>query len=139
MVDANHAYDAMTAIRLGRLIEPCDIAWFEEPVVPESLDGYREVRAALRIPIAGGEAECTRFGFRDLITRRCVDILQPDICACGGFTEAARIGALAAGGEIVISAQTLDASQPRAPAANPRTVNLKGISEPVTVYTLQWQ
>ena len=56
-----------------------------------------------------------------------------------GAHEAARMGALAAGGEIVISAQTLDASQPRAPAANPRTVNLKGISEPVTVYTLQWQ
>ena len=103
MVDANHAYDAMTAIRLGRLIEPCDIAWFEEPVVPESLDGSREVRAALRIPIAGGEAECTRFGFRDLITRRCVDILQPDICACGGFTEAPRIAALASAWGVTVS------------------------------------
>ena len=56
-----------------------------------------------------------------------------------GVHEAARIGALAEGGEIVISAQTLDAGQPHLSAANPRTVNLKGISEPVTVYTLQWQ
>ena len=46
-VDANHAYDAMTAIRLGRLIEPLDIAWFEEPVVPEDLDGYLQVKQAL--------------------------------------------------------------------------------------------
>jgi D-galactarolactone cycloisomerase len=94
-VDANHAYDAMTAIRLGRLIEPLDISWFEEPVVPEDLDGYLQVRQALRMPVSGGEAEYTRFGFRDLVARRCVDILQPDICGCGGFTEALRIAALA--------------------------------------------
>lgn len=94
-VDANHAYDAMTAIRLGRLIEPLDIAWFEEPVAPEDLDGYLQVKQALTMPISGGEAEYTRFGFRALVARRCVDILQPDICACGGFTEAARIAALA--------------------------------------------
>jgi D-galactarolactone cycloisomerase len=102
MVDANHAYDAMTAIRLGRLIEPFDIGWFEEPVVPESPDGYRDVRQALRIPIAGGEAEYTRFGFRELVARRCVDILQPDICGCGGFTEAMRIAALASAWGITV-------------------------------------
>jgi D-galactarolactone cycloisomerase len=94
-VDANHAYDAMTAIRLGRLIEPLDIAWFEEPVTPEDLDGYLQVKQALAMPISGGEAEYARFGFRALVARRCVDILQPDICGCGGFTEAARIAALA--------------------------------------------
>jgi len=94
-VDANHAYDAMTAIRLGRLIEPLDIAWFEEPVVPEDLEGYLQVKQALGMPISGGEAEYARFGFRALVSRRCVDILQPDICGCGGFTEALRIGALA--------------------------------------------
>jgi D-galactarolactone cycloisomerase len=94
-VDANHAYDAMTAIRLGRLIEPLGIAWFEEPVPPEDLEGYLQVKRALAMPISGGEAEYSRFGFRDLVARRCVDILQPDICACGGFTEAARIAALA--------------------------------------------
>jgi D-galactarolactone cycloisomerase len=94
-VDANHAYDAMTAVRLGRLIEPLDIAWFEEPVPPEDLDGYLQVKRALTMPISGGEAEYARFGFRGLVARRCVDILQPDICACGGFTEALRIVALA--------------------------------------------
>ena len=94
-VDANHAYDAMTAIRLGRLIEPLGIAWFEEPVPPEDLESYLQVKRALSMPISGGEAEYSRFGFRDLVARRCVDILQPDICACGGFTEAARIAALA--------------------------------------------
>lgn len=55
MVDANHAYDAVDAIRLGRKIEGHDIGWFEEPVPPEDLVGYRAVKAALSIPIAGGE------------------------------------------------------------------------------------
>ena len=55
MVDANHAYDAVDAIRLGRKIEGHDIGWFEEPVPLEDLVGYRAVKAALSIPIAGGE------------------------------------------------------------------------------------
>ena len=67
MVDANHAYDATPAIRLGRMIERHDIGWFEEPVPPEDLAGYREVKSALSIPIAGGECEFTRFGFRDIL------------------------------------------------------------------------
>jgi D-galactarolactone cycloisomerase len=95
MVDANHAYDAVAAIRLGRLIEPLDIAWFEEPVPPEDLAGYREVKAALGIPIAGGEAEFTRWGFRQLIADRLVDILQPDIAAAGGISETKKIADMA--------------------------------------------
>ena len=93
MMDANHAYDAGHAIRLGQRVERYDIGWFEEPVVPEDVDGYLQVKQAVRMPIAGGEAEYTRWGFRELTARKAVDILQPDICACGGFTEALRIAA----------------------------------------------
>ena len=95
MVDANHAYDAPAAIRLGRAIQDLDIAWFEEPVPPEDLEGYRDVRAALNIPVAGGEAEFTRWGTRALLTGRCVDILQPDVCAAGGISECMKIAAMA--------------------------------------------
>jgi D-galactarolactone cycloisomerase len=95
MVDANHAYDATAAIRLGRRIEALDIAWFEEPVPPEDLYGYREVKAALTIPVAGGEAEFTRWGFRPLIVERLVDILQPDVCAAGGISECKKIADMA--------------------------------------------
>ncbi len=95
MVDANHAYDATAAIRLGRAIEELDIAWFEEPVPPEDLAGYREVKAALRIPVAGGEAEFTRWGFRPLLAERCVDIAQPDVCAAGGISECKKIADMA--------------------------------------------
>jgi D-galactarolactone cycloisomerase len=95
MIDANHAYDAVAAIRLGRLAEPFDIAWFEEPVPPEDVAGHREVRAALTIPVASGECEFTRFGFRELITTRAVDIVQPDTCSAGGISECKKIADIA--------------------------------------------
>lgn len=103
MVDANHAYSAATAIRMGRLMEPYNILFFEEPVVPEDREGYRRVRMENPIPVAGGEAEFTRYGFRDLIGGGCVDVAQPDLTVCGGFTAFTQILALAnAHGTIVI-------------------------------------
>ncbi len=95
MIDANHAYDATAAIRLGRRVEQLDIAWFEEPVPPEDLAGYAAVKAALSIPTAGGEAEFTRFGFRDVLLSRAIDILQPDTCAAGGLSECKKIADMA--------------------------------------------
>jgi D-galactarolactone cycloisomerase len=95
MVDANHAYNASTAIQLGKRIEEYNIAWFEEPVPPEDLAGYQEVKAALSIPIAGGEAEFTRYGFYNLLQARAVDLLQPDCTVTGGISEFQKIVALA--------------------------------------------
>ena len=95
MVDANHAFDAAAAIRLGRMIEQYDIGWFEEPVPPEDLQGYRAVKAALSIPIAGGECEFTRYGFREMLMMRAVDIVQPDTCAAGGLSECKKIADMA--------------------------------------------
>lgn len=95
MIDANHAYDVVSAIRLGHLIEPLNIGWFEEPVPPEDVAGHREIRAALKIPVATGECEFTRYGFRDLITTRAVDILQPDTCSAGGLSECKKIADMA--------------------------------------------
>ena len=95
LVDANHAYNAATAIRMGRVLERCDCLFFEEPVPPEDRDGYRRVRQTLEIAIAGGEAEYTRWGFRDLVAGGCLDVAQPDLCVCGGFSEFQKIFALA--------------------------------------------
>jgi D-galactarolactone cycloisomerase len=95
MVDANHAYDATTAIHLGREFERLSIGWFEEPVIPEDIEAYVEVARALDMPVAGGECEYTRFGFRRLFAARAVDIVQPDLTVSGGFTECQRVLALA--------------------------------------------
>ena len=95
MVDANHCYSVPTAIRLGKRLEELDIEWFEEPISPEDHDGYVEVTRALDMAVAGGENDFTRFGFRDLIARKAMDIVQPDVCAAGGITECKKIAALA--------------------------------------------
>lgn len=95
MVDANHAYDAAAATRLARAIEPLDIRWFEEPVPPEDIEGYRQLKAATSIPMAGGEAEFTRWGFRRLLAERAIDVAQPDTCAVGGISECKKVADMA--------------------------------------------
>jgi D-galactarolactone cycloisomerase len=94
MADANHAYNSASAIRMGRALEKHNVLWFEEPVPPEDRQGYRRVRDAIDVPVAGGEAEFTRYGFRDLLLGECLDIAQPDLCCTGGFTEWQKITAL---------------------------------------------
>lgn len=95
MIDSNHAYSYKEAIELARKVEKYDISWFEEPVSPEDYEGYRRLRENTSIPIAGGECEYLKFGFRRLLEKECIDIAQPDICAAGGLTEAKRIAVLA--------------------------------------------
>ena len=94
-VDANHCFSVPQAIRLGRMLEPLDILWFEEPISPEDHDGYVEVTRALDMAVAGGENDFTRWGFRDIIARKAMDIVQPDACAAGGISEMRKIATLA--------------------------------------------
>src|SRR5258708_38762585 len=94
-VDANHCFSVPNAIKLGRMLEEHDILWFEEPISPEDHDGYVEVTRALDMAVAGGENDFTRWGFRDVIARKAMDIVQPDLCAAGGFSEGKKIAALA--------------------------------------------
>jgi D-galactarolactone cycloisomerase len=95
MLDANHGFDVTDAIELGRRVAHLNIGWFEEPVVPEELGSYEEVRRGQPIPVAGGECEFTRWGFRDILQRRAMDILQPDTCAAGGLSECKKIADMA--------------------------------------------
>lgn len=95
MVDANHCYTTSDAFYVGRALEELDVYWFEEPVAPEDLDGYRELRAGLKVNIAGGEAEFNRWGWRALLENRGLDIAQPEVCALGGISEYLRVLALA--------------------------------------------
>ena len=96
MLDANHGYDAIEAVALGRAVAGCDIGWFEEPVVPDDIGSYLEVRRGQPIPVAGGETWFTRWNFREVLEQRAVDIVQPDVCAVGGLSEAKKIADMAA-------------------------------------------
>src|SRR5260221_541518 len=95
MCDAHGTLSVAEAKRFCRLVEDCNLAWFEEPVTADDKRGQAEVRAMTDIPIASGESEFTRHDFRDLATLGAVDIMQPDLAICGGITEAMRISALA--------------------------------------------
>lgn len=94
MLDVNSAYDAATAVKVGRQLEAEDITWIEEPVPADDLEGYRRVREGQGIPVAAGESEFGVFGFRELIARGALDIVQPDVARVGGPTAARRVGAL---------------------------------------------
>ena len=88
--DANHAYNSATAIQMGRVLEAADFSFFEEPVPPEDREGYARVRARVDVPIAGGEAEYTRYGFRDFIAAGCVNICSPMSASAAGSPRSGR-------------------------------------------------
>jgi L-rhamnonate dehydratase len=93
-------YMALTlpyAIALAKALEPYRLEWIEECLPPDDYDGYAALKAAVGTicMVATGEHEYTRYGFRELISRKCADILQPDINWVGGLTEARRIVAMA--------------------------------------------
>lgn len=95
MVDINGNYRPRQAIRTAKAIEEYGITWIEEPVPPENITGYREVKRHIETPIAAGEAHYGRFAFKRLIDDRIVDIVQPNLGRCGGLSEARRIADMA--------------------------------------------
>jgi L-rhamnonate dehydratase len=83
------------AAAMVRGLEPYRPYWIEEPLSPDDYDGYRVLSEAVSTPIAAGEQEATLPGFDTLIHRGRVDIVQPDLSRCGGFTVARKIADLA--------------------------------------------
>ncbi len=94
-VDANCAYNPASAIRMGKRLADLGIHWFEEPVSGKDVDGYLQVKAAVPMPIAGGEGWRTRFEFRDFLSRGAIDIAQPDVVNVGGISEARNVAVMA--------------------------------------------
>ncbi len=97
LIDAGLGYgdDAATAIRVARELEELGIGWLEEPFLPDAYEAYAELADTVDLTIAAGEQDVTRWGFRELIERGHVDLVQPDVTRCGGITETLRIAELA--------------------------------------------
>jgi L-alanine-DL-glutamate epimerase-like enolase superfamily enzyme len=83
------------ARRMLPLLEPFNLRWLEEPVIPDDIHGYAALRSAGSIPIAGGEHEFTLYGFRELLEAKAVDYIQFDTNRVGGITQAHKVAALA--------------------------------------------
>ncbi|MFH6783909.1 MULTISPECIES: mandelate racemase/muconate lactonizing enzyme family protein [Methylobacterium] len=103
MADANQGLTENDAIRLGRRLEEFDLTWFEEPLPAWDVEGLARVAAALDTPIASGETDYTRYGFRRMIELRSADILMPDLQRVGGVTEFMRVGHLAEAHDLPVS------------------------------------
>ncbi|HET6306837.1 MAG TPA: mandelate racemase/muconate lactonizing enzyme family protein [Rhodopila sp.] len=103
MADANQGLTEAQAIRLGRRLEEFNLAWFEEPLPAWDVEGLARVSAALDTPIASGETEYTRYGFRRMLDLRSADILMPDLQRVGGVSEFMRVGHMAESHDIAVS------------------------------------
>lgn len=103
MFDCYMALTVPYAIELARALEACDVYWLEECLPPDDYDGCSELKASVSSCLfSGGEHEYTRYGYRELIARKCFDILQPDLTWVGGMTEARRIVAMASAYDIPV-------------------------------------
>jgi L-rhamnonate dehydratase len=103
MVDCYMSLTVNYAIRLAEAAKPLNVYWWEEALSPDDDDGYREIkRAHPTLKWTTGEHEYTRYGFRQLISERTIDILQPDVMWVGGLTETLRIAAHAAAYDIPV-------------------------------------
>ena len=96
MVDANCAYSLREAIQIAERMERYDVYWFEEPLAPDDYRGHGILARSTAIPIATGENEYTRYGFRDLISHDAAAIFNADAQVLGGITEFMQVAALAA-------------------------------------------
>ncbi len=94
MIEVHGRLNVPTAIAMARALAKFEPRWFEEPVPPESIDALADVRASSPIPIASGERYFEPERFMELIYKRAVDILQPDVGHVGGMLEAQKIAAM---------------------------------------------
>jgi D-galactarolactone cycloisomerase len=99
-VDANCGYDRGTAIAVGQRLAENNLLWFEEPIAADDVEGYVEIRRALKMRISGAEQLRGRWAFRRMIQEGALDIIQPDVCVCGGFTEYRKIFAMASANHV---------------------------------------
>jgi L-alanine-DL-glutamate epimerase-like enolase superfamily enzyme len=95
MADAYMGWTLDYARRMIPLLEPFQLRWLEEPVIPDDARGYRALKAMNRIPIAGGEHAFTACEFRDLLEMEALDYIQFDTNRVGGITQARKIAAMA--------------------------------------------
>jgi L-alanine-DL-glutamate epimerase-like enolase superfamily enzyme len=94
MLDVGLIWDAKTTLQRARLFEPYKLAWIEEPLHPDDLQGYAKVAEGTDVKIAAGEEECTVAGFTRLMDLGRIDVVQVDLTRCG-LTQALKIAALA--------------------------------------------
>lgn len=88
-------FEPIRALQLANALAPYDPYFYEEPLRPEHIPAWSRLRSQMQVPLATGESLYTRFEFLDLIAAQGADIIQPDVCICGGLLEMRKIAAIA--------------------------------------------
>ncbi len=119
IIEGHGRFDLPTALRIAHALEDLDILWFEEPIIPESLEALAELKRRVKVPIALGERLYSRWQFRSLLEQRAADYIQPDVSHAGGITEIKKIAAMAETHYVPICPHN-----PSGPVANAATLHL---------------
>jgi galactonate dehydratase len=96
-------FEVSRAVRLAREIEPYNPMWLEEPIRPENADAMAKLSDRVNIPLASGECNYTKYEFQKILAAECLDIVQPDVCCCGGLLEMKKIAAMAEANYVVVA------------------------------------
>ncbi len=130
-LDANNGYYAKQAIRMAGVFEEYDVGWFEEPVLADDIAGLAEVAQSTTIPVATGEHEYTKYGFKELISRGGADIVQPDVGRVGGVTEWMKVAHMAHGFNLPVAPHAYQLVHLHLACATPnlKVVEYLGVSE----------
>jgi L-alanine-DL-glutamate epimerase-like enolase superfamily enzyme len=125
MFDAWSSWDVPYTLQMARQMVDYNPRWIEEPVLADKPESYARIRRASPVPIAGGEHEYTRWGFKALLDIGAVDVLQPDVTWAGGLSEAVKICTLASAYDVPVVCHH----------GVPQTVHLAA-SQPPTLYPM---
>lgn len=94
LIEGHGRFDLPTAMRIAHALEPFNILWFEEPVIPDTIEAMADLRSRVRVPLSFGERLYGAWAFRTLIESRAADFVQPDVSHAGGISELRKIAAL---------------------------------------------
>jgi galactonate dehydratase len=96
-------FEVNRAVRVAHAIEPYNPMWLEEPIRPENVDAMRKLSDRVNIPLASGECNYTKYEFQRILAAQALDIVQPDVCLCGGLLEMKKIAAMAEAHYVVVA------------------------------------
>ena len=95
LIEVHRRLSPMNAVRVARMLEEFEPYWYEEPVPADNIEALVEVRRNINIPVVTGETLYTKSAYCEVFERRAADIINPDVCNCGGILELKEIAAIA--------------------------------------------
>lgn len=93
--DMHGRYDAVTGMKVAKMLEPLNLMWLEEPIPAENIQAYKQITDSTTTPICAGENHYLAYGFREMLEIGAVNIIMPDLQKAGGLGEGQRIANLA--------------------------------------------